>query len=225
MIAQEEEDVTMSGTSSSRCDHTLTQGFPSAHQQLHTVIEHEGREEGSRKKQGAQRPSKAELREWKIQLHRRDFQLALLKEGLFLELEKSIDSDAVYIKVLAPFWRLGEAQKTNCKADLASTILPSIPYASRIFPSISRLFPCLGQPGLEQRREAVLFKVERLTDFHLAEPGRRWCDVVRHAGGVQRDGSHSRSDTGTDGRPGFFQTSRRGYLASNLYTANKFARE
>jgi hypothetical protein len=43
-----------------------------------------------------------------------------LKEGLFLELEKSIESDAVYVKVLAPFWRLAEeAQTTNCKADLA----------------------------------------------------------------------------------------------------------
>lgn len=60
------------------------------------------------------------MREWKIQLHRRDFQLAMLKEGLFLELEKSIDSNAVYVKVLAPFWRLTEeAQTTNCKAELA----------------------------------------------------------------------------------------------------------
>ncbi|KAF9557825.1 Anoctamin-5 [Mortierella alpina] len=61
------------------------------------------------------------MRDWKIQLHRREFQLSLLKEGLFLELEKSVDSDAVYVKVLAPFWRLAEeAQKTNCKADLAA---------------------------------------------------------------------------------------------------------
>ncbi|KAG0027015.1 Anoctamin-7, partial [Podila clonocystis] len=66
------------------------------------------------------KPSKAKLREWKIQLHRRDYQLALLKQGVFIELEKSIDSDAVYVKVLAPFWRLeDEAQKTSCKADLA----------------------------------------------------------------------------------------------------------
>ncbi|KAF9948820.1 Anoctamin-5 [Mortierella alpina] len=71
-------------------------------------------------KQRSNRPSKAKMRDWKIQLHRREFQLALLKEGLFLELEKSVDSDAVYVKVLAPFWRLAEeAQKTNCKADLA----------------------------------------------------------------------------------------------------------
>ncbi|KAF9580146.1 Anoctamin-5 [Lunasporangiospora selenospora] len=67
------------------------------------------------------RPTKARLREWKTQLRRRDFQLALLKEGLFLELEKSINSDAVYVKVIAPFWRLEEeAQKTMCKADLAN---------------------------------------------------------------------------------------------------------
>ena len=60
------------------------------------------------------------MREWKIQLHRREFQIALLKEGVFIELEKSIRSDAVYVKVLAPFWRLeDEAQKTSCKADLA----------------------------------------------------------------------------------------------------------
>lgn len=66
------------------------------------------------------KPSKAKLREWKIQLHRRDYQLALLKQGVFIELEKSIDSEAVYVKVLAPFWRLeDEAQKTSCKADLA----------------------------------------------------------------------------------------------------------
>lgn len=71
-------------------------------------------------RQRPNRPSKAKMRDWKIQLHRREFQLALLKEGLFLELEKSVDSDAVYVKVLAPFWRLAEeAQKTNCKADLA----------------------------------------------------------------------------------------------------------
>ncbi|KAF9544569.1 Anoctamin-5 [Mortierella hygrophila] len=157
------------------------------------------------------------MREWKIQLHRRDFQLAMLKEGLFLELEKSIDSDAVYVKVLAPFWRLAEeAQTTNCKAELASSILPSIPYISRIFPSISRLFPCLNQPGLEQRREAVLFKTARLSDFHLAEPGRRWSDVVRHAGAIRKDGTHGGSHSGTDSRPGFFQTSRRGYLVNSI---------
>ncbi|KAG0298067.1 Anoctamin-5, partial [Linnemannia gamsii] len=79
-------------------------------------------QEGNRRirKRRSQRPSKAKMREWKIQLHRRDFQLAMLKEGLFLELEKSIDSNAVYVKVLAPFWRLTEeAQTTNCKAELA----------------------------------------------------------------------------------------------------------
>jgi len=76
-----------------------------------------GKERRTRKRSP---PSKAKMKEWKIQLHRRDFQLAMLKEGLFLELEKSIDSKAVYVKVLAPFWRLAEeAQTTNCKADLA----------------------------------------------------------------------------------------------------------
>ncbi|KAG0282987.1 Anoctamin-7, partial [Linnemannia gamsii] len=141
----------------------------------------------------------------------------MLKEGLFLELEKSIDSNAVYVKVLAPFWRLAEeAQTTNCKTELASSILPSIPYISRIFPALSRLLPCLNQPGLEQRREAVLFKTVRLTDFHLAEPGRRWSDVVRHAGAIRKDGTHVGSHSGTDSRPGFFQTSRRGYLANSI---------
>ncbi|KAF9276606.1 hypothetical protein BGZ68_009903, partial [Mortierella alpina] len=120
-------------------------------------------------KQRPNRPSKAKMRDWKIQLHRREFQLALLKEGLFLELEKSVDSDAVYVK-----------------------------------------------PGLEQRREAVLFKTARLTDFHLAEPGRRWSDVVRHAGGAPRNGSQPGSYSGTDGRPGLFQTSRRGYLVNSI---------
>ncbi|KAG0256251.1 Anoctamin-5 [Mortierella polycephala] len=163
------------------------------------------------------RPSKSKMREWKIQLLRRDFQLALLKEGLFLELEKSINSDAVYVKIIAPFWRLeDEAQKTNYKADLASTVHPSIPYASRMFPNVTRLFPCLRQPGLEQRREAVLFKTARLTDFHLAESGRRWSDVVRHAGAIRGDGFHVGSQYGTDGRPGFFQTSRRGYLVNSI---------
>lgn len=81
-----------------------------------------------------------------------------------------------------------------------------------MFPNVTRLFPCLRQPGLEQRREAVLFKTARLTDFHLAEPGRRWSDVVRHAGAIRGDGLHVGSKYGTDGRPGFFQTSRRGYL-------------
>ncbi|KAF9313326.1 hypothetical protein BG003_005307, partial [Podila horticola] len=163
------------------------------------------------------KPSKAKLREWKIQLHRQDYQLALLKQGIFIELEKSIDSEAVYVKVLAPFWRLeDEAQKTSCKADLANSILPSIPYASRIFPSITKLLPCLRQPGLEQRREAVLFKTARLNDYHLAEPGRRWSDVVRHAGAVGKNGLHMGSHCGTDGRPGFFQTSRRGYLVNSI---------
>ncbi|KAF9382266.1 Anoctamin-5, partial [Podila verticillata] len=163
------------------------------------------------------KPSKAKLREWKIQLHRRDYQLALLKQGVFIELEKSIDSEAVYVKVLAPLWRLeDEAQKTSCKADLANSILPSIPYASRIFPSITKLFPCLMQPGLEQRREAVLFKTARLNDYHLAEPGRRWSDVVRHAGAIGRNGLHMGSHCGIDGRPGFFQTSRRGYLVNSI---------
>ncbi|KAG0203170.1 Anoctamin-5 [Mortierella sp. GBA30] len=143
------------------------------------------------KKHKINRPTKAKMRDWKIQLHRREYQLALLKEGLFLELEKSVDSDAVYVKVLAPFWRLAEeAQKTNCKADLA--------------------------PGLEQRREAVLFKTARLTDFHLAEPGRRWSDVVRHAGAAKKDGLHVGTHSGSDGRPGFFQTSRRGYLVHSI---------
>ncbi|KAF9439195.1 Anoctamin-5 [Entomortierella beljakovae] len=76
-----------------------------------------------------------------------------------------------------------------------------------------------GQPGLEQRREAVLFKVERLTDFHLAEAGRRWCDVVRHSGGNQEAGQSRGSGTGTDGRPGFFQTSRRGFLVRSIIMA------
>ncbi|KAG0344099.1 Anoctamin-5 [Podila humilis] len=171
----------------------------------------------------ASKPSKAKLREWKIQLHRRDYQLALLKQGVFIELEKSIDSKAVYVKVLAPFWRLeDEAQKTSCKADLADSMLPSIPYASRIFPSFSRLFPCLVQPGLEQRREAALFKTSRLTDYHLAEPGRRWSDVVRHAGAINRDGLHVGTNCGIDGRPGFFQTSRRGYLVRINYLQNVY---
>ncbi|KAG0089104.1 Anoctamin-7 [Podila epicladia] len=163
------------------------------------------------------KPSKANLREWKIQLHRQDYQLALLKQGVFIELEKSIDSEAVYVKVLAPFWRLeDEAQKTSCKADLANSILPSIPYASRIFPSITKLFPCLNQPGLEQRREAVLFKTARLNDYHLAEPGRKWSDIVRHAGAVGKNGLHMGSHCGMDGRPGFFQSSRRGYLVNSI---------
>lgn len=71
------------------------------------------------------------------------------------------------------------------------------------------------QPGLEQRREAVLFKTARLNEYHLAEPGRRWSDVVRHAGAVGRNGLHMGSHCGTDGRPGFFQTSRRGYLVND----------
>lgn len=92
------------------------------------------RNRGIRKRR-SQRPSKAKMKEWKIQLHRRDFQLAMLKEGLFLELEKSIDSDAVYVKVLAPFWRLAEeAQTTNCKADLAvSQSNPSIVHSCAYF--------------------------------------------------------------------------------------------
>lgn len=102
-----------------------------------------------------------------------------------------------------------------------SSILPSIPYISRIFPALSRLLPCLNQPGLEQRREAVLFKTVRLTDFHLAEPGRRWSDVVRHAGAIRKDGTHVGSHSGTDSRPGFFQTSRRGYLVSYPFTYNQ----
>ncbi|KAI8345785.1 calcium-activated chloride channel-domain-containing protein [Mortierella sp. GBAus27b] len=160
--------------------------------------------------------SKSELRERKLRSHRQNFQLSLLHEGMFLELEKSINSDAVYVKVLAPFWRLAiEAQRTNCKADLADTILPSIPYASRMFPSITKLFPCLNQ-GLEQRREAVLFKASHLHDFHLAEPGRRWSDVVRHSGAVGKDGFHVGSKCGSDGRLGFFQTSRRGYLVNSM---------
>ncbi|KAF9212955.1 Anoctamin-5 [Podila verticillata] len=178
---------------------------------------HRSPSQKSHRNDGGSKPSKAKLREWKIQLHRRDYQLALLKQGVFIELEKSIDSEAVYVKVLAPFWRLeDEAQKTSCKADLANSILPSIPYASRIFPSITKLFPCLMQPGLEQRREAVLFKTARLNDYHLAEPGRRWSDVVRHAGAVGRNGLHMGSHCGIDGRPGFFQTSRRGYLVNSI---------
>ncbi|KAF9418764.1 Anoctamin-5 [Podila epigama] len=162
-------------------------------------------------------PSKAKLREWKIQLHRQDYQLALLKQGVFIELEKSIDSKAVYVKVLAPFWRLEEeAQRTHCKADLAKSLLPSIPYASRIFPSISRLFPCLEQSGLEQRREAVLFKKSQLNEYHLAEPGRKWSDIVRHAGAINSKGQHMGSHCGSDARPGFFQTSRRGYLVNSI---------
>ncbi|KAK3836040.1 MAG: calcium-activated chloride channel-domain-containing protein [Linnemannia elongata] len=94
----------------------LMYGQEEQHQQQQIATE---RNRGIRRRK-SQRPSKAKMREWKIQLHRRDFQLAMLKEGLFLELEKSIDSDAVYVKVLAPFWRLAEeAQTTNCKAELA----------------------------------------------------------------------------------------------------------
>ncbi|KAG0353331.1 Anoctamin-5 [Podila minutissima] len=184
----------------------------------------------NRSRRRGSKPSKAKLREWKIQLHRRDYQLALLKQGVFIELEKSIDSEAVYVKVLAPFWRLeDEAQKTSCKADLANSILPSIPYASRIFPSVTKLLPCLKQPGLEQRREAVLFKTARLNDYHLAEPGRKWSDVVRHAGAVSNNGLHMGSHCGMDGRPGFFQSSRREYLVNSIMmrtdSNNKYGRK
>ncbi|KAG0221529.1 hypothetical protein BGW41_006726 [Actinomortierella wolfii] len=164
-----------------------------------------------------ERPSKAKMREWKIQLHRRQYQLALLREGLFIELEKSIHSDAVYVKVLAPFWRLvDEAQKTMCKADLANTMLPSIPFASRLFPNIGRLFPCLLKSGLEQHRESVLFKKSRLHEYYLAEMNRRWSDVVRHSGALGPTGKHIGNNHGSDGRPGFFMTSRRGYLVHSI---------
>ncbi|KAF9978629.1 Anoctamin-7 [Actinomortierella ambigua] len=133
-----------------------------------------------------ERPSKAKIREWKIQHHRRQFQLALLREGLFIELEKSIHSDAVYVKILAPFWRLlDEAEKTMCKADIAS-------------------------------RETVLFKKSRLHDYHLAEASRRWSDIVRHSGAVNRNGIHTGGNCGSDGKPGFFLTSRRGYLVNSI---------
>ncbi|OAQ33500.1 DUF590-domain-containing protein [Linnemannia elongata AG-77] len=111
---------------------------PEEQQQKQQIATEENR--GIRKRR-SQRPSKAKMREWKIQLHRRDFQLAMLKEGLFLELEKSIDSDAVYVKVLAPFWRLAEeAQTTNCKADLASKSMNEANYRAQLRVKWARRF-------------------------------------------------------------------------------------
>lgn len=67
---------------------------------------------------GAVSTAKIEL-EAKLEMYRRRFKKALLKEGLIIEEEPNIDGEEMFVKVYTPFWRLCvEAQRLRFKVEL-----------------------------------------------------------------------------------------------------------
>jgi hypothetical protein len=67
---------------------------------------------------GAVNTAKIE-QEAKLEMYRRRFKKALLKEGLVIEEEPNIDGEEMFVKIYAPFWRLCvEAQRLRFKVEL-----------------------------------------------------------------------------------------------------------
>jgi len=74
--------------------------------------------EGSKDLEAGVSSSKIE-EEAKLEMYRRRFKKALLKEGLVIEEEPNIDGEEMFVKVYTPFWRLCiEAQRLRFKVEL-----------------------------------------------------------------------------------------------------------
>lgn len=67
---------------------------------------------------GEANTTKIEL-EAKLEMYRRRFKKALLKEGMVIEEEPNIDGEEMFVKIYTPFWRLCvEAQRLRFKVEL-----------------------------------------------------------------------------------------------------------
>ncbi|KAG0253841.1 Anoctamin-7 [Mortierella polycephala] len=172
-------------------------------------------------------------KEQKMERYRIRFKKALLKEGLIIEEEPSIDGEHMFVKMYAPFWRLCiEAQRLRYKvelsqiattkekeaADLAASKAKSQSWLYRYF---WRFLQRADNVSLPLRPESLLFKASKLRQYSLAEKHRKWSDIVRHGGGIKPDGSGVGALMGSDGLDGFFGTGRRGNLAESIIIYSK----
>ncbi|KAG0315396.1 Anoctamin-7, partial [Linnemannia gamsii] len=181
---------------------------------------------------GAVNTAKIE-QEAKLEMYRRRFKKALLKEGLVIEEEPNIDGEEMFVKIYAPFWRLcveaqrlrfkvelmhAETSKEKAAADAAAAKAKSQGVLYRYF---WRFIQKADNVSLPLRPESLQFKATKLRQYALAEKTRRWSDIVRHGGGIKPDGSGVGSRMGSDGRDGFFDTARRGRLTESIIIYSK----
>ncbi|KAF9940556.1 Anoctamin-7 [Mortierella alpina] len=173
------------------------------------------------------------VNEEKLERYRIKFKKALLKEGLMIEEEPSIEGEDMFMKVYTPFWRLCvEAQRLRYKielshietsqeraaADAAANRAGSQGFFARHF---WRLVQRADNISLPLRPESLLFKADKLRQYSLAEKQRKWSDIVRHGGGIKPNGSGVGAMMGSDGKDGFFGTARRGNLTESIIIYSK----
>ncbi|GJJ72031.1 hypothetical protein EMPS_04388 [Entomortierella parvispora] len=173
-------------------------------------------------------------KEEKLQRYRHRFKKAMLKEGLVIEEDPSIDGDEMFLKIYTPFWRLCiEAQRLRYKVELthietnkdkAEADKAAVKAASQGFLNryIWRFIQRADNVSLPLRPESLLFKASKLRHYARAEKSRKWSDIVRHGGGIRPDGSGVGSNMGSDGKDGFFSTGRRGNLTESIIIYSKF---
>ncbi|OAQ24249.1 DUF590-domain-containing protein [Linnemannia elongata AG-77] len=181
---------------------------------------------------GAVSTAKVE-QEAKLEMYRRRFKKALLKEGLIIEEEPNIDGEEMFVKVYTPFWRLCvEAQRLRFKVELmhtetskekAATDAAAAKAKSQgvLYRYFWRFLQKADNVSLPLRPESLQFKATKLRQYALAEKNRRWSDIVRHGGGIKPDGSGVGSRMGSDGRDGFFNTAQRGRLTESIIIYSK----
>ncbi|KAH7049659.1 calcium-activated chloride channel-domain-containing protein [Linnemannia elongata] len=181
---------------------------------------------------GAVNTAKVE-QEAKLEMYRRRFKKALLKEGLIIEEEPNIDGEEMFVKVYTPFWRLCvEAQRLRFKVELMHTETSKEKAAADaaaakaksqgvLYRYFWRFLQKADNVSLPLRPESLQFKATKLRQYALAEKSRRWSDIVRHGGGIKPDGSGVGSRMGSDGRDGFFNTAQRGRLTESIIIYSK----
>ncbi|KAF9286284.1 Anoctamin-7 [Mortierella alpina] len=173
------------------------------------------------------------LNEEKLERYRIKFKKALLKEGLMIEEEPSIEGEDMFMKVYTPFWRLCveaqrlrykielshiETSKERAAADAAANKAGSQGFFAR---HLWRLVQKADNISLPLRPESLLFKASKLRQYSLAEKQRKWSDIVRHGGGIKPNGSGVGAMMGSDGKDGFFGTARRGNLTESIIIYSK----
>ncbi|KAF9409128.1 Anoctamin-7 [Podila epigama] len=166
------------------------------------------------------------LKEEKLDRIRYRFRKALLKESLIVEEEPNIEGEEMFMKVYTPFWRLCvEAQRLRYKMELshfetqkerdekAASKEKANGFWQKYF---WRYVHKADNVSLPLRAESLLFKANKLRQYKLGEKTRKWSDIVRHGGGIQPNGKGVGSFQGSDGKDGFFGTSRRGNLTESI---------
>ncbi|KAF9578948.1 Anoctamin-7, partial [Lunasporangiospora selenospora] len=165
--------------------------------------------------------------EERLERYRQRFKKALLREGLLIEEEPSIEGEEMYMKIYSPFWRLCiEAQRLRYKVELAHVETKKEKDAAAAATAAQskgwfrqKVWKVLNRAdfvSLPLRAESLLFKASKLRQYSMAEKRRKWSDIVRHGGGIQADGSGVGSQVGSDGKDGFFGTGRRGHLTESI---------